>query len=230
MSTWLNEQLQESKDETFRLFQAKLIPNINPETILGVKSPRLREITREFKKHPEAQDFLQELPHTYLEENLIHARLVMTIRKYEECLAETERFLPYIDNWAVCDTFNPSALSKEPERLIREIERWIKDEKTYTIRFGIGMSMRYFLDERFSEDYPEMVLHVTNQDYYVQMMQAWYFATALAKQYKAILPYLENRRLPLWVHNKTIQKAIESYRITPEQKSYLKSLRIRKEQ
>ena len=228
MSQWLDEQLHASQDETFRLFQAKLIPNIDPDTIIGVKTPRIREITREFKSRPDARNFLQELPHTYLEENLIHSRLIMAIRKYDDCLAETDRFLPYVDNWAVCDTLNPTALSKDPDRLIGDIRRWISDEKTYTIRFGICMCMRYYLEDQFREEYPELVRNVTNQDYYVQMMQAWYFATALAKQYTSIVPYLEQTKLSPWVHNKTIQKAVESYRITPEQKEYLKSLRIRK--
>ena len=228
MSQWLTEQLQNAHDETFRLFQAKLIPNIDPDTIIGVKTPRLKEIAKEFRNHPDAENFLRELPHSTLEENLIHSRLIMNIRKYDKCLAETDRFLPYVDNWAVCDTLNPAALSKAPERLITDIRRWISDDKVYTIRFGIGMCMRYYLDNLFREEYPELVMNVTNEDYYVQMMQAWYFATALAKQYPSVIPYLEQTKLSPWVHNKTIQKAVESYRITPEKKEYLKSLRIRK--
>ena len=168
------------------------------------------------------------LPHQYYEENNLHGLLIEQIKDYEQCLAELERFLPYIDNWATCDLLSVKIVKKHLDTFIKEVDRWIESDQPYTIRFGIGMLMRYYLDDEFQMEYPEKVAAVQSEEYYVNMMRAWYFATALAKQYDQILPFIEKGRLDVWTHNKSIQKAIESYRITPEQKMYLRTLKVKK--
>ena len=170
--------------------------------------------------------FLENLPHRYFEENQLHAFVISEKKNYEQCMEAVTRFLPYVDNWATCDQMSPKIFKKHREKLLTYIEKWIRSEETYTIRFGIGMLMRYFLDDGFEVTYPEMVAQIRSNEYYVNMMIAWYFATALSKQYESIIPFIENRRLEVWTHNKTIQKSVESYRITLEQKAYLKSLKI----
>ena len=203
--TELEKQLFEMQDLKYRDFHSRLMPGIDKETIIGIRTPILRKFTKEFARTPGAEEFLTQLPHRYYEENNMHMMIITSISDYEICLAEIQRFLPYINNWA--------------------IQNWIVSGEIYTVRYGIGMLMRLYLDDAFQPEYLEMAANITSEEYYVNMMIAWYLATALAKQWTATIPYLEERRLSEWVHRKTIQKAVESYRISPEQKIYLKSLR-----
>lgn len=210
------------QDKEYKKFISALLPTVDPETIIGIRTPALRAYA---KKMADREAFMRELPHKYFEENNLHAFLIEQIRDYDACIAALNDFLPYVDNWATCDSMRPRALKKEPARLLSDIERWLSSDHTYTIRFGIQLLMLYYLDEYFDPAYLARVAAIASEEYYVNMMIAWYFATALAKQYDAAIPYLENRRLSPWVHAKTIQKAIESYRITPEQKEILRSLK-----
>ena len=221
----LEKELFEMQDLKYRDFHSKLLPGIDKETIIGIRTPVLRKFTKEYAKTPGAELFMQELPHRYYEENNMHMMIASWIKDYEQCLAEVKRFLPYVNNWATCDLPAPKVFAKHKDELLPEIRRWIASDKTYTIRYGIGMLMTFYLDEDFRPEYLKMAADVESEEYYVNMMIAWYFATALAKQWDATIPYLKERKLPEWVHRKTIQKAIESYRITPEQKVYLKTLR-----
>ena len=219
-------QLFELQDLKYRDFHSKLLPGIDKEKIIGIRIPQLRKFAKEFAKTKEADLFLQDLPHTYYEENNLHMMLVSWMKDYGACLKEVRRFLPYIDNWATCDLPLPKCFEKHKTELLPEIQSWIMDTHTYTIRYGIGVLMRLYLDEAFSPEFPELVVQVRSEEYYVNMMIAWYMATALAKQWETIIPYIEQKKLPEWVHRKTIQKAVESYRITPEQKAYLKTFRL----
>ena len=221
----LEKELFEMQDLKYRDFHSKLLPGIDKETIIGIRTPVLRKFTKEYAETPGAELFMQELPHRYYEENNMHMMIASWIKDYEQCLAEVKRFLPYVNNWATCDLPAPKVFAKHKDELLPEIRRWIASDKTYTIRYGIGMLMTFYLDEDFRPEYLKMAADVESEEYYVNMMIAWYLATALAKQWDAAIPYLEERKLPEWVHRKTIQKAIESYRITPEQKIYLKTLR-----
>lgn len=216
------------QDIKYREFQAKLMPTIDKERIIGVRTPALRAFAKKFGKTAEAKPFLEVLPHQYYEEMNLHGLLIEQIKDYEECIKEIDRFLPYVDNWATCDLLAVRRVKKQLDVFIKEVYRWIDSGHIYTTRFGIGMLMRYYLDEYFQLEYPEKVATILSEEYYVNMMRAWYFATALAKQYDAVLPFIEERRLDVWTHNKTIQKAVESYRITPEQKAYLRTLKIKK--
>lgn len=220
--------LAELADSGYADFQSKLIPTVAREAILGVRVPLLRALANSlYREHPEeCRAFLQQCPHVYLEENGLHALLVCEMRDMEEALATTERFLPFISDWATCDIFSPKVFAKHPAQLLQRIPVWIKSEHTYTVRFGVGMLMQHFLGADFRPEYPDWVAGVKHSDYYVQMMVAWYFATALAKQQEASLPYIEAYRLEPWTHNKTIQKAIESRRIAPELKDYLRGLKV----
>ena len=224
----VQKQLFELQDLQYRDFQAKLLPTIEKETVIGVRMPVLRKFAKGYGKTEEAKEFLKILPHQYYDENNLHGLLIEQIKDYDRCLAELERFLPYIDNWATCDMIALRTVKKHLDIFIQEVCRWIASDHPYIVRFGIGMLMRYYLDEQFKPEYPKKVAEVKSDEYYVNMMRAWYFATALAKQYDQIIPYLEEKRLDTWTHNKTIQKAIESYRITPEQKIYLRTLRVKK--
>ena len=226
--TEVQKELFALRDEAYGDFTAKLIPTMDKARVIGVRTPALRAFARDFAKGPEAADFLRELPHFYLEENGLHASLVNAIRDYDACIAALDPFLPYVDNWATCDSLGPACFKKNHARLIGDIRRWMDSGALYTVRFGLGMLMAHFLDGDFAPEYLDWVAAIETEEYYLRMMQAWYFATALAKQYDAALPYLENRRLDPWTHNKTIQKAVESYRITDEQKAYLKTLRIKR--
>lgn len=223
--TELQEKLFELQDIKYRDFHSKLMPGIKKETIIGIRVPVLRKFAKEFAKTPEAELFLQQLPHRFYEENNLHMMLITGIKDYSKCMKEIQRFLPYIDNWATCDFPEPKCFRKNKEAVLAKIRGWLESSETYTIRYGIGMLMRLFLDEDFSPEYLKIVADVQSQEYYVNMMIAWYFATALAKQWEETVPYMEEHRLPEWVHKKTIQKAVESYRITPEQKEYLKRFR-----
>lgn len=221
-------KLFELQDIKYRDFHAKLMPTIDKEKVIGVRTPALRAFAKEFGKTEEAKEFLKVLPHQYYEENNLHGLLIEQIKDYEKCLRELERFLSYIDNWATCDLLAVRIVKKHLNVFIKEVYCWIESKDTYTIRFGIGMLMKYYLEDYFDLEYPQKVASVQSEEYYVNMMRAWYFSTALAKQYDNILPFIEERKLDIWTHNKTIQKAIESYRITPEQKAYLKTLKIKK--
>lgn len=221
-------QLFAMQDPAYRDFHSKLIPDVDPARIIGVRTPQLRKYAKTLAKTPEAAEYLRILPHQYYDENNLHGFLIESIRDYDACMAAVNRFLPYVDNWATCDLMAPAVFKKHLPELLEQIRVWIASDHTYTVRFGIGMLMRFYLDDAFSGEYPELVAGVRSEEYYVRMMAAWYFATALAKQYDAVLPYLTEKRLDMWTHNKTIQKAVESYRITPEQKDYLRSLRIRR--
>ena len=226
--TSIQEKLFALQDEKYKEFQSKLMPTVAPDTVIGVRTPQLRKLAKEIAKTEEKQMLLQELPHKYFEENQLHAFVIALKKDFESCLKEVERFLPYIDNWATCDQLSPKVFAKHRKELLPHIERWMKSDHVYTIRFGIGMLMQQFLDDDFDVQYAEMAASVRSDEYYVNMMTAWYFATALAKQYDVILPFIEGRKLDVWTHNKAIQKAVESYRITPEQKEYLRTLKIKK--
>lgn len=224
----VQKRLFEMQDIRYRDFHAKLVPTMEKDKFIGIRTPMLRKFASEFGKTEESKLFLKVLPHQYYEENNLHGLLIEQIRDYDKCLEELERFLPFIDNWATCDLLALHMMKKHRGVFIREVYRWMESDQPYTIRFGIGMLIRHYLDEEFKPEYPEKVAAIRSEEYYVNMMRAWYFATALAKQYEKVLPFLEERRMDVWTHNKTIQKAIESCRITPEQKAYLRTLRIRK--
>lgn len=223
----IREKLMELKDENYRLFQAKLMPTVEAENIIGVRTPELRKLATQYVKSGACEGFLRILPHQYFDENQLHAFMVALEKNFDVCITKVETFLPYIDNWATCDQLSPKAFKKNPEKLMPYIARWIESEHVYTVRFAIGMLMEHFLGERFELKYADMVAGVHSDEYYVNMMRAWYFATALAKQYELVLPYIEGKDLDLWTHNKAIQKSIESNRILPEQKEYLRSLKIK---
>ena len=219
------ERLLSYQDETYKEFQSKLVPNIDKETIIGVRTPQIRSIVKEIFGTEEANKFLKTLPHQYYEENLVHIFLVSKIKDYNECVKEIERFLPYIDCWPVCDQATPLVFKKNHDKLLPYIKKWIKSNKVYTARFGIRMLMNELLNDDFKEEYLELVSSKKGEDYYLKMMIAWFFATALAKQYNATIKYIENKCLDPWIHKKTIQKAIESYRVSDEHKEYLKTFR-----
>ena len=221
----IRQRLFEIRDDKYQQFNSSLIPNVNSELVIGVRTPELRKYAAELAKREDIGKFLAALPHEYFEENQLHAFIIEKTRDYDRCLSEVEEFLPYIDNRATCDQCIPKVLTKNPERLIEAVKRWVSSDKPYTVRYGIGMLMRAYLDDGFEPEYPQLVAGVESQEYYVNMMTAWYFATALAKQYDAVLPYIEQRRLDQWTHRKTIQKAIESYRVSDEHKQYLRMLK-----
>ena len=227
MKNHVQEQLFALQDLKYRDFQCKLMPTVPTETVIGIRTPELRKYAKTFSKTPEAAEFLKILPHRYYEENNLHGILIESMRDYGQVIAALEAFLPYVDNWATCDLMRPKVFQKHLPELLEEIRRWMASDRTYTIRFGMEMLMTFYLDEAFRPEYLDWVAEVRSQEYYVNMMIAWYFATALAKQYGAVLPYIENHRLEPWTHNKAIQKAIESYRITEEQKMYLRTLKVK---
>lgn len=221
------ENLLKLQDKDYQIFQSKLIPTIDSDRMIGVRTPELRKYAKKIIKENKYKEFLNNLPHKYFDENQLHAFLISEIKDYEECITYINKFLPYIDNWATCDQMSPKIFRNNTDKLISQIKVWISSKDTYTIRFGIGMLMHYYLDDNFKKEYLKIVAKIKSDEYYVKMMQAWFFATALAKQYDETMLYVKNRKLDTWVHNKTIQKAIESYRITVEQKEELKSLKIK---
>lgn len=231
MNTYNKEELISSlfsmQDLNFRDFQASLIPNISRETVIGVRTPLLRSFAKKYAKTADAEGFLSDLPHAYFEENNLHGFIIETLKDYGKVIAALDAFLPYVDNWATCDLMSPKVLKAHPDELIYEIKRWIASKSTYTVRFAIGALMSYYLDENFSPEVLEIASAVKSDEYYINMMTAWFFATALAKQYDCTLPYLTEKRLDAWVHNKTIRKAVESNRISNERKAYLKTLKIK---
>ena len=223
----LQKALFDNQDKEYRVFQQKLMPGIKLDDIIGVRLPLIRKIAKDNAKTEDAKKFLDSLPHKYYDENQLHGFLINLIKDYDECVKRIDEFLPYVDNWAVCDSINPKMLSKHKEELIKDIKRWVSSDKTYTIRHGIHMLMAFFLDSDFKKEYLEIPAKIVSEEYYVNMMIAWFFATALAKKWDATIPYIEDRKLPVWVHNKTIQKAIESFRVNEEHKQYLRSLKIK---
>lgn len=221
----IQESLFGLQDLEYKAFHSRLMPTINPDVIIGVRTLALRKYAKEIAGTADAEHFLAELPHRYYEENNLHGMLLETMRDYDACVKAVDTFLPYVDNWATCDLMSPKVFKKHLPELLEQIKAWMHAEHTYTIRFGIGMLMKFYLDEAFSPEYPRLVAEIRSEEYYVNMMIAWYFATALAKQYEAVIPFIEEERLDVWTHNKAIQKSIESYRITAEQKKYLRTLR-----
>ncbi|MBQ7335284.1 MAG: DNA alkylation repair protein [Clostridia bacterium] len=213
------------QDKEYRTFQCRLMPTVDPETVIGVRTPELRKFAKSMVGSRNAKVFLNALPHRYYEENNLHAFLIEQMKDFDVCVAALNAFLPYVDNWATCDSMNPPILRREHLRLLPHIRSWIASGKTYAVRFGIKAWMSYFLDEDFSPEYPREIALIRSEEYYVKMMIAWYFATALAKQYDTILPYLAERRLPSDIHEMALRKALESYRIPPAQKAQLRDLR-----
>jgi len=224
----ITSELFRLQDIKYRDFQAKLIPTVAAEAIIGVRTPALRSLAKELLKSDEssAKDFIEILPHKYFDENQLHAFIISETKDFSTCISQVEAFLPFIDNWATCDQLSPRVFKKHRQELLEPIDRWISSGHTYTVRFGIGMLMQHFLDDAFEPAYLEKITTVRSDEYYIKMMIAWYFATALAKQYDSILPFIEKKCLDAWTHNKAIQKACESFRITAEQKTYLKSLKV----
>ena len=227
MTDDIRQALFGMQDTKYRDFQVKLIPGSDPETMIGVRTPDFRSYAKELLKRGDVSEFLSELPHRYFDENQLHAFILSDMKDYETCVREVERFLPYVDNWATCDQMSPKVFKKHKTELLEHVKLWLDSDKTYTVRFGVGMLMEHFLDGDFEISYPEMVCQIKSQEYYVNMMRAWYFATALTKQYESSIVFIENKKLDVWTHNKAIQKALESYRVTPERKEYLRSLKIK---
>ena len=221
----IREELFRLQDEKYRDFQYRLIPTVDPENIIGVRTPALREYARQLARQADTAVFLDALPHRYFDEHQLHVFIISEIRDYGPCIAEVQRFLPYVDNWATCDQLSPRAFRKHRTELLACVREWLRSSHPYTVRFAIGMLMQHYLDEDFDPEYPELVAGVRSDEYYVRMMVAWYFATALAKQWDGTIATLEQRRLESWTHAKTIQKAIESYRISEEKKAYLRTLK-----
>ena len=214
------------RDEKYAAFQEKLIPNISADTIIGVRTPLLRDLAKRLRKEGGYESFLSELPHKYFDENQLHAFIISLEKDINSALEQTEMFLPYVDNWATCDQLSPKVFAKHKEKLLEHIKAWIASDKTYTVRFGIGMLMQHFLDYDFKPEYIALAASVESEEYYINMMIAWFLATALAKQYDEAIKVIQSQKLSKWVHNKAIQKAVESYRITDEKKTYLKSMRM----
>lgn len=219
------ERLFALRDEKYKAFHCGLMPTVDPDAVIGVRVPALRKLAKELWKECDVRPFWEDLPHRYYEENNLHGFLIEQVRDYDCCMELLQTFLPRIDNWATCDMVAPKVLGQRKEALFEQIGKWMESKETYTVRYAMGMLMRHFLEEDFRPEYLRMVAEYSTEEYYIRMMQAWFFATALAKQYEAALPYIENGVLEPWTHNKAIQKAVESYRITPQQKAYLKQFR-----
>lgn len=224
----IRSELFKMQDTAYRDFNSKLIPTVDKSLFIGVRTPELRKYAKQLAKREDIEEFLHSLPHKYFDENQLHAFIVSEIKDFKSCVDKVNEFLPYVDNWATCDQLSPKVFKKNHKELIAYIKEWLESDKVYTLRFGIGMLMEHFLDEDFDIIYPDTVSNIRSDEYYVNMMIAWYFATALAKRYESVLPFIENRRLEIWTHNKAIQKAVESLRISDEKKEYLKNLKIKK--
>ena len=220
------ERLMELADAKYRDFMAGILPTVDRRTIIGVRAPVMKRLVREVRGTPEAEAFMRELPHAYYDENGLHAWLITEEKDFAACIGRLNVFLPYVDNWGVCDAMMPPVFKKHTAELKPLACAWARSDQPYVCRYGLGVLMCFFLDEAFAPEFPELAASVRSDEYYVKMMVAWYFATALAKQYEAALPFLTEHRLERWTHNKTIQKAVESRRIAPETKAFLKTLRI----
>ena len=223
----IQNRLFEMQDLKYKEFHSKLIPTINPDAIIGVRTPELRKFAKELGNEQNVKEFLDDLPHQYYEENNLHAFLIEMINDYEECSKALNVFLPYVDNWATCDMMAPKVFKKHLSELRKQIKKWLDSEHIYEVRFAVDMLMKYYLDEKFETEYLDWVADIDSEEYYLKMVKAWFFATALAKQYEVTVPYIENQYMDKWTHNKTIQKAVESYRIDKERKQYLKSWKRR---
>ena len=223
----IREKLFELQDTKYRDFQQGLIPSVEQKEFIGIRTPALRKLAKELYKAGELEEFFSDLPHRYFDENQLHAFAISEIKDFDVCMKALEDFLPFVDNWATCDQMSPKVFKKNKKELFLHIKKWLGSDHTYTVRFAIGMLMQHFLDDDFDLSYPEMVAKIRSDEYYINMMIAWYFATALAKQYDSILPFIEEKRLSVWTHNKAIQKSVESYRITDEQKTYLRRLKVK---
>ena len=223
----IRDELKKLADLKYREMQKTIIPTVDPDSIIGVRTPELRKMAKALVKREDIDEFLSDLPHKSFDENQLHAFILSEMKDYDACMEKLNAFLPYVDNWATCDQMSPKIFKKHKEELLKQIKVWLKSKETYTIRFGIGMLMEHFLDDDFDPAYPKMVSKIRSEEYYINMMIAWYFATALAKQYEEVLPYIEEKKLADWTHNKSIQKSVESYRITDEQKAYLKTLKVK---
>ena len=221
----IRKELKKLQDKGYREMQVTIIPTVDADLIIGVRTPALRQLAKEFSKREDISEFLSDLPHKFFEENQLHAFILSGMKDAESCIRLVDEFLPYVDNWATCDQMSPKVFKKHKQLLLEYVDKWIKSDHTYVKRFAIGMLMEHFLDEDFKTSYLTKVSKIRSEEYYVNMMIAWYFATALAKQYEDTLPYIEKQKLDKWTHNKSIQKAVESYRITPEHKEYLKTLK-----
>jgi len=220
------KELYSLKDDKYRVFMANLTPGIPEERFIGVRTPKLRLMAKNLSKRDDIDEFLKTLPHDNFEEDQLHAFIISEIKDYDLCLKKVNEFLPYVDNWATCDQMCVKVFKKKKKELLPEIDKWISSKKTYTIRFGVRMLMNHFLDEDFDIGYVRKVAGIKSEEYYVKMMIAWYFATALAKQYEPTVTFIEEKKLDPWTHNKAIQKAIESFRVSDEHKKYLKSLKV----
>lgn len=223
----IRERLFELQDEKNAEFSAKLTPTVPREKFIGVRVPNARKLAKTIYKEGRYEDFLNELPHEYFDEDMLHGLILSEYKDFDLCMEKLDEFLPYVNNWAVCDIMSPKIFKKYKEKTLVKIKEWVKSEDTYTCRFGIGTLMAFYLDGDFKPEFHEIVSEIRSDEYYINMMIAWYFATALAKQWDATVPYIENNRLDDWTHNKTIQKARESLRVTPEHKEYLKSLKVK---
>lgn len=223
----IQKRLFAFQDKEYRDFHAKLIPTINKDTIIGVRSPQIKLLAKEIYKENRYEDFLQSLPHKFYEENNIHGMLIGLQKDYDRALELLDEFLPYVDNWATCDMMKIGSFKKHLTELYIKIPEWLNSDKIYAVRFGIKMLMDYFLGDNFTSESADLVCAVKKDEFYIKMMIAWYFATALAKNYDEVVPYIENNLLEKWTHNKTIQKAIESNRISDEKKAYLRTLKIK---
>ncbi|MCR5273991.1 MAG: DNA alkylation repair protein [Clostridiales bacterium] len=223
----IRDELKKLADEKYREMQKTIIPTADPDSIIGVRTPELRKLAKALAKRDDIDEFLSDLPHKSFDENQLHAFVLSEMKDYDACMEKLNAFLPYVDNWATCDQMSPKIFKRHKDELLKQIKVWLKSKETYTIRFAIGMLMEHFLDADFDPAYPKMVSKIRSEEYYINMMIAWYFATALAKQYDAVLPYIEEKKLSDWTHNKAIQKSVESYRITDEQKAYLKTLKVK---
>ncbi len=221
----LEKELFELQDLKYKEFHQKLMPTVNPDKVIGIRTPVLRKFAKDFSKKEEAEYFLKNLPHKYYEEDNLHAFLLEEIKDYETLIQELNKFLPFVDNWATCDMMRPKILKKYKSQLSEDIKRWLNSKNIYTIRFAVNCLINYYLEEDFKPEYLQWVREIESEEYYINMARAWYFATALAKQYEDAVRIVENNALDKWTHNKTIQKAIESFRITKEQKAYLKTLK-----
>ena len=223
----IRERLFSLRDEEYRDFNSKLIPTVAKDSVIGVRTPGMRKLAKEYAARPDIESFLKDLPHKYYDENNLHGFIISLGKNYYEVIENVEQLLPYIDNWATCDMMSPKAFGKNKDKLIKSIESWLMSKHEYTVRFGIVMLMTHYLGDDYKDIYSQMVSNVRRDEYYIKMAQAWYFATALTKNYEKAVPYIEERMLDKWTHNKAIQKACESFRVRDEQKAYLKTLNLK---
>lgn len=217
--------LFESQDLKYKAFHQKLMPTINPDLVIGVRVPKIRNLAKSLPE-TEKEEFLKSLPHKFYEENMLHTQILCMINDYDACIQNVKAFLPFVDNWAVCDSLKPQIFKKHKTQLLKEIKIWLKSKKTYEVRFAVLMLMTHFLAEDFTDEILDLVKNIKSEEYYINMMIAWFFATALCFEWQKVIEILKSKTLSVWVHNKTIQKAVESFRISAQQKEYLKTLKI----